>query len=100
MWHSSPVGLYENQDPEQADMNLRGKFTTDKDGRFWFWTVKPAGYPIPIDGIVGKLIKAQGRRHYRPAHLHALIYKEGFKTIPSQVYVSDDPDIDSDCSSA
>jgi hypothetical protein len=31
--------LYENQDPEQAEMNLRGKFTTDGDGRFWFRSV-------------------------------------------------------------
>ena len=97
VWHSSPVGLYENQDPEQAEMNLRGRFTTDQDGRFSFWSVKPAGYPIPIDGTVGKLIKAQGRHNFRPAHLHALIYKEGYKTIPAQVYVSDDPDIDNDC---
>src|SRR5476651_1563474 len=36
VWHASPVGLYENQDPDQADMNLRGKFTTDADGCFWF----------------------------------------------------------------
>ena len=28
VWHSSPVGLYENQDPTQAEMNLRGTFTT------------------------------------------------------------------------
>lgn len=97
VWHSSPVGLYENQDASQAEMNLRGKFVTDENGRFWFWSVKPAGYPIPIDGTVGKLIKAQGRRNYRPAHLHALIYKQGYKTIPAQVYVSDDPDIDNDC---
>ena len=97
VWHSSPVGLYENQDPDQAEMNLRGKFTTDKEGRFWFWSVKPAGYPVPINGTVGKLFKAQGRRNYRPAHLHALIYKDGFKTIPAQIYVSDDPDIDNDC---
>jgi catechol 1,2-dioxygenase len=32
VWHASPVGLYENQDPEQAEMNLRGKFTTDTTG--------------------------------------------------------------------
>ena len=50
IWHASPVGLYENQDPEQADINLRGKFTTDADGRFWFRTVKMVGYPIPTDG--------------------------------------------------
>ena len=27
VWHSSPEGFYENQDPQQANMNLRGKFT-------------------------------------------------------------------------
>jgi len=47
VWHASPVGLYENQDPEQADMNLRGTFTTDADGRFWFRSVMMTGYPIP-----------------------------------------------------
>ncbi len=36
VWHASPVGLYENQDANQAEMNLRGKFTTDANGRFWF----------------------------------------------------------------
>src|SRR5271163_689493 len=25
VWHSSPEGLYENQDPKQAEMNLRGR---------------------------------------------------------------------------
>src|SRR6202140_5969811 len=43
VWHASPDGLYENQDPEQADMNLRGKFVTDSEGRFWFSTVKMVG---------------------------------------------------------
>src|SRR6478609_8434770 len=85
VWHSSPIGLYENQDPEQAEMNLRGKFTTDAEGRFWFRSVVPAGYPIPIDGPVGRLLTAQGRQEYRPAHLHALIFKEGYKTLISQV---------------
>ena len=28
VWQASPVGLYENQDPDQADMNLRGRFLT------------------------------------------------------------------------
>src|SRR5262249_57643130 len=28
IWQSSPEGFYENQDPVQTDMNLRGKFTT------------------------------------------------------------------------
>src|ERR1700688_4365206 len=29
VWHSSPEGLYENQDPTQAGMNLRGRFVAD-----------------------------------------------------------------------
>jgi len=96
VWHSSPEGFYENQDPVQADMNLRGKFRTDQDGRIAFRTVKPAGYPIPVDGPVGDLIRIQGRHNLRPAHLHFLIYKEGFKTHISQVYVNDDKNLETD----
>lgn len=96
IWHASPVGLYENQDPEQAEMNLRGKFTTDEEGRFWFRTVRMVGYPIPTDGVVGRLLRAQNRHPYRPAHLHALIFKEGYKTLISQVYDPADPHIDTD----
>ena len=96
IWHASPVGLYDNQDPEQADFNLRGKFTTDADGRFWFRTVKMVGYPIPTDGVVGRLLRAQNRHPYRPAHLHALIYKKNFKVLISQVYDPHDPHIDTD----
>jgi catechol 1,2-dioxygenase len=96
VWHASPVGYYENQDPEQADMNLRGKFETDSEGRFSFRSVMMAGYPIPTDGVVGRLLKAQDRHPYRPAHLHALIFKPGFKVLISQVYDPADPHIDSD----
>jgi catechol 1,2-dioxygenase len=96
IWHASPTGLYENQDAQQADMNLRGKFTTDRDGRFSFATVKMVGYPIPTGGVVGRLLRAQSRHPYRPAHLHALIVKQGFKVLISQVYDPTDPHIDSD----
>jgi catechol 1,2-dioxygenase len=96
VWHSSPEGFYENQDPVQADMNLRGKFTTDADGHIAFRSVKPAGYPIPIDGPVGDLLRAQGRHNMRPAHLHFLVHKDGFKTLISQLYSPDDKNIDSD----
>lgn len=96
VWHASPVGLYENQDAGQADMNLRGKFITDAEGRFWLRTVRPDGYPIPTDGVVGRLLRAQNRHAFRPAHIHALIFKDGFKTLISQVYASDDPHIETD----
>jgi len=96
IWQSSPEGFYENQDPVQADMNLRGKFTTDKDGHISFRSVKPAGYPIPIDGPVGELLRAAGRHNMRPAHLHFLVYKDGFKTLISQIYDPEDKHIETD----
>ena len=96
VWHSSPEGFYENQDPVQADMNLRGKFTTDANGHIAFRTVRPAGYPIPIDGPVGELLRIQGRHNMRPAHLHFLAYKNGYKTLISQLYVADDKNIETD----
>ena len=96
VWQSSPVGLYENQDDTQADMNLRGKFLTDADGRFGFRSVKPAGYPVPTDGPVGDMLRAQSRHPYRPAHVHFLGYKPGFKTLITQVFVDDDQHLSSD----
>src|SRR3954467_12342208 len=96
IWHSSPEGFYENQDPVQADMNLRGKFTTDQDGHISFRSVKPAGYPIPVDGPTGDLLRAQGRHNMRPAHLHFLAIKDGFKTLISQIYVQDDKFLETD----
>lgn len=96
VWHTSAEGFYENQDPAQADMNLRGTFTTDEKGHFWFRSVKPAGYPIPVAGPVGDLLRAQGRHNLRPAHIHFLIHKPGYKTQFSQVYSSDDPHLETD----
>ena len=100
VWHCDATGLYENQ-PEarakgHADMNLRGKFTTDAQGRFGFWSIKPVGYPIPTDGVVGPLLRAQNRHAMRPAHIHALVVKPGFETLISQVYAHDDPNLATD----
>ena len=58
--------------------------------------MKPSGYPIPVDGPVGELLRKQGRHNMRPAHLHFLIYKTGLKTHISQVYLPDDPNIETD----
>ena len=42
------------------------------------------------------LLGVQGRHPYRPAHVHALIFKQGYKTVISQVYAHDDPNLESD----
>ena len=96
VWHASPVGLYENQDPEQADMNLRGKFTTDARGRFWFRSVMMTGYPIPTDGVVGRMpVTEQASLSAGPpprADFQAGIQR----VLISQVYDPHDPHIETD----
>ena len=96
VWHSSPVGFYENQDERQEDMNLRGRFETNANGEFFFTTIRPAGYPVPTNGPCGELLRAQKRHPNRPAHIHFMISKPGYKVLITQVFDSTDKNLDSD----
>jgi len=90
VWQASPIGLYENQDDEQPDMNLRGRFRSDAQGRYHFLSVRPAGYPVPVDGPCGDLLRAQRRDPYRPAHVHFMVSKPGHQVLVTQVFADDD----------
>lgn len=96
VWHASPEGFYENQDPAQAEMNLRGRFVSQPDGCVRFRSVKPVGYPVPVAGPVGNLLRLQGRHNLRPAHLHLLVHQPGFKTQFTQLYSDDDAHLHDD----
>jgi catechol 1,2-dioxygenase len=96
VWQASPVGLYDNQDPTQPDMNLRGRFTTDADGRYFLRSVQPAGYPVPTDGPCGELLRAQQRHPYRPAHLHFMVSHPGHRVLVTQVFADDSEQLQSD----
>ncbi len=96
IWQSNDEGFYENQDEKQVNMNLRGKFHSDANGDISFRSIMPLGYPIPTEGPVGRLLKAQVRHPFRPAHLHFLAVKAGFKTLISQIYDKDDPRLETD----
>ncbi|KAF2455949.1 Intradiol ring-cleavage dioxygenase [Lineolata rhizophorae] len=86
VWHTAPNGLYEQQDPDQPDMNLRGRFTTGKDGKFWFYCLRPTSYPIPFDGPAGRMIQLMDRHPYRPAHIHFIIKAPGYKPLVTQIF--------------
>lgn len=66
-------GLYEQQDPDQKDCNLRGKFKTDENGEYAFYCLRPTPYPVPDDGPAGKLLKLMDRHPFRPAHIHLIV---------------------------
>jgi hydroxyquinol 1,2-dioxygenase len=96
VWETDETGLYEQQDPEQPEMNLRGKFRTDSEGRYCFVGIKPVSYAIPDDGPVGQLLRTLGRHPYRPAHIHLLISANGFASVTTHLFVKADPYLDSD----
>jgi catechol 1,2-dioxygenase len=73
VWQASTNGLYEQQDPEQEEFNLRGKFKTDAEGRYSFYCLRPTPYPVPDDGPAGKLLKLMDRHPFRPAHIHIIV---------------------------
>ena len=96
VWQAGPNGKYDIQDEQQPEMNLRGRFRTGVDGRYEFRSVKPKSYPVPDDGPVGVLLRAQGRGPYRPAHIHFIITAEGYEPLITALYIAGDAYIESD----
>jgi catechol 1,2-dioxygenase len=97
VWQANEEGFYDVQQPGiQADMNLRGIFTTGSDGAFSFRTARPRYYPVPTDGPVGQLLEALGRHPYRPAHIHFLITAPGYEPLVTHLFVRSDPYLSSD----
>lgn len=96
VWQTSGNGLYVAQDDDQPDFNVCGVFTTDDDGRFEIRTVKPVSYPVPVDGPVGRLLKALGRHPYRPAHIHFIVSAAGYRPLTTQLFTDDDAYLRSD----
>jgi len=96
VWQTSFDGFYDVQDDRQPEMNLRGQFITDGDGRYFFRSVKPASYPIPSDGTVGTMLAALGRHPMRPAHVHFIVSAPGYQSVTTHVFVDGDPYLDSD----
>jgi protocatechuate 3,4-dioxygenase beta subunit len=97
VWQTNEDGFYDVQQPGiQPPGNLRGLFTTDEQGRFWFRSVVPRFYPIPDDGPVGQLLAATGRHPNRPAHLHFIVAAPGYRPVTTHVFVADSPYLDSD----
>lgn len=96
VWQASTNGLYEQQDKDQVDCNLRGKFKTDENGRYAFYCLRPTPYPVPDDGPAGKLLKLLDRHPFRPAHIHLIVQREGFKPVTTQIFDSIDKYLDND----
>lgn len=96
LWQTADNGLYSGQDDSQPDYNLRCQMKVGADGRYAMTTVRPAPYTLPSDGPVGDLLRATGRDAWRPSHLHYIIQADGYKSLVTEVFPSDDPYLNSD----
>jgi hydroxyquinol 1,2-dioxygenase len=96
VWQTDSEGTYDLQRHHGHEHDTRGNFRADEQGRFWFRSITPLGYEIPMDGPVGELIHAQRRHGCRPAHIHFLIGAPGYRELVTALYLGDDQYIDSD----
>jgi len=96
-WHADDHGFYDvQQSTGKSALDMRARFKTDQTGHFWYRSIVPAAYPIPNDGPVGKMLDAQGRHPYRPAHVHFKVSALGFETIVTHVFLAGEQYLDSD----
>lgn len=96
-WHADAKGFYDVQgETGLASLAGRGVVRTGAKGEFWFQSVIPAAYPIPDDGPVGEMLKAQGRHPYRPAHVHFMISAPNCETLVTHLFLAESDYLDSD----
>jgi len=88
-WQADEEGFYDVQKELDGPQN-RGHLTTDADGNYSFWAVKPVAYPIPDDGPVGELLRAGGRGPMRPAHIHFMVTAPGYARLITHVFAAGD----------
>jgi hydroxyquinol 1,2-dioxygenase len=96
VWSGDGEGVYDMQVEGQTEMQARARFRTDDEGRYWFWSIRPSYYPIPMDGPVGRMIERMGRHPNRPGHIHMIVSAQGHVPVTTHLFVADGPYVDSD----
>ena len=96
VWSSDSEGFYDQQKGADAPMQLRARFHTDAHGKYHYWAIKPAMYPVPVDGPVGAMLTRMGRHPFRPGHMHKMLSAPGYQKLTTHIFVSDSKYLDSD----
>jgi hydroxyquinol 1,2-dioxygenase len=95
VWAADDEGNYDVQ-VSATELAGRGHLFAGADGRYEFWTVQPAAYPIPHDGPVGDLLASAARSVMRPAHIHFMVSHPGYDTLVTHIFVAGDEWLTSD----
>jgi protocatechuate 3,4-dioxygenase beta subunit len=94
VWEADEDGMYDVQYGERTA--ARGRLRADDQGRYRFWSVRPAAYRIPCDGPVGELLAAAGRSPWRPAHIHFMVVADGYRTLITHAFAAGDEHLGDD----
>ena len=97
-WQADATGTYPIQEQGQGQdkYDLRGVFSTDEQGRYYYTTVLPKPYTVPYDGPVGDLLRAGNRHAWRAAHLHYIVRAPGMNAITTELFFENTEYIDND----
>jgi protocatechuate 3,4-dioxygenase beta subunit len=71
-WQADAAGIYDND-----GFYLRGHQLSDQDGKYSLNTIRPGHYPI-------------GPNEYRCSHIHVKLSANGYKSLTTQLYFTDD----------
>lgn len=96
LWQNAANGLYQVQDDNQDNDNLRCRTVSNENGEYLFSTIKPVPYPVPDDGPVGDMLRATNRHPLRTGHIHFMISADGYRTLVTELFPDDDPYLDED----
>jgi hydroxyquinol 1,2-dioxygenase len=96
IWSGDGEGNYDMQIPGETGMRARGRIRTDAEGRYWFRSIRPAFYPVPTDGPVGRMLRHMGRHPYRPGHIHMIVSAPGHLPVTTHLFVAGSEYLDSD----
>jgi hydroxyquinol 1,2-dioxygenase len=97
-WQADSAGTYpiQEQASGQDKFDLRGIFTTNENGEYWYTTVLPKPYTVPYDGPVGKLLRAGNRHAWRASHLHYIVRAKGYRAITTELFFDNTDYLDND----
>jgi len=96
VWSGDGDGKYDVQLSLEPTMRARGRFRTDAEGRYWFWSIYPTCYPIPDDGPVGEMMRATNRSIFRPGHIHMMVAAPGHVPLTTHIFVAGSPHVEED----
>ena len=97
VWQADGDGIYDVQYTDKdGALFARGRLNADNGGKYWFKSILPEFYSIPVDGPVGQWMGRAKRHPYRPAHLHFMIQAPGYEKLVTHVFRKDDQYLESD----